>query len=173
MKSLTNLVIIFASTLFGVTALAAQSAPSNWPNSYTASNGTIWSDVLSGNYVNCISNKDSNGNPIADSDGDIVCKTDTKGGYLGTSANELEILDSDAIEACKAIGGELPSFEQLWAMVTSAESDNLGHWISITWTTRTASTSDSDEASTLSAGDGGSGFQPRNLPMDVRCVSHN
>jgi hypothetical protein len=95
-------------------------APANWPNAYTASDGTIWSDMLPKVYANCISVKDTKGNPKVDSDGYVICQRDSYGIMLGASSDGKTLVDSDAIQACKAIGGELPTIEDF---------QNLGnHW---------------------------------------------
>ena len=95
---------------FGVAAMAAQNTgPASWPNAYRAPDGTIWSDVFPSMYPNCISRKDAQGKPI--DDGIYGCQTDSNGNLLGTSSDGLTVLDSDAVQACKAIGGELPTLQ--------------------------------------------------------------
>jgi hypothetical protein len=89
---------------------------SPWQNAYKDSNGTLWSDVLPETYANCISEKDSDGKirTIIDEPNRVACQA-TYDTFLATYVNDgvnLEsqtIYASDAIDACKAIGGTLPS----------------------------------------------------------------
>jgi hypothetical protein len=103
-----------------------QTDPSDWPNAYTAPDGTIWSDNISGSvwndsspglFLNCISNTYSQGGPPES------CQYDADGILLGTSLDQRTVLDSNAVRACKTIGGELPSEQDF---------KNLGnHWVDL------------------------------------------
>jgi hypothetical protein len=85
--------------------------PSGWNNSYTAPDGTIWSDILPDTYANCISEKDPQGKPILSSVDVYICQQDSNGNLLGTSSDHRTVVDSDAVQACTAMGGELPTIQ--------------------------------------------------------------
>ena len=122
-------VLVASMTMAGQVLGAVSADPVNWPNSFKASNGVIWSDILFDKYANCISEKDARGKPIIGSDGLAVCKKDSNGNIQGAS---LVMIDSDAIRACAALGGELPSeldFDKL-----GAEIKKLNNALSESWT---------------------------------------
>jgi hypothetical protein len=106
-------VSVFKTALFilGMPLMTWAEAPSDWANTWKASDGTIWSDLLPGVYSNCISVKDQAGDPVLDSEGFVVCEADSQGGLAGDSSDGLSIVDSDAVRACQAVGGLLPSEE--------------------------------------------------------------
>ena len=83
----------------------------DWKNAYQAPNGTLWSDILPLRYANCITEKDPQGHVLM-RDGSPVCKKDSVGNYIGTSADKTTVIDSDAVQACKEIGGIFPSLEE-------------------------------------------------------------
>jgi hypothetical protein len=89
--------------------VASAKSPADWKNSYKATNGTIWSGILPGAYVNCI--KEGWG-----------CRVDPD--YVGTSSDGLTVTNSDAVQACKAIGGALPT-EQDFANLGDHDKDIL------------------------------------------------
>ena len=115
MKTLKTLI---CGTYFIFSFSASAQYPSNWPNKYVSNDGTIWSNVLPGKYANCISEVDAQ-----PSDGFTVCKA------IRNSAGEVErflnasnelgvdiykaglkiVEKSDASEACRVIGGKLPT----------------------------------------------------------------
>jgi hypothetical protein len=89
---------------------------SPWQNAYKDPNGTLWSDILPGTYADCISEKDSDGKirTIIDEPNRVACQA-TYDTFLDNYVNDgvnLEsqtVYASDAIDACKLIGGTLPS----------------------------------------------------------------
>ena len=100
MKSFT----LILSLLF--LSVAAKANP--WDHSYVAKNGTVWSETLSTNYANCIAQRDSHGNPTYQdaSHNYVVCEQNKDGtDKVGLSQDGMTVVDSDAVRACKAIGG--------------------------------------------------------------------
>ena len=105
-------------------------ASMSWLTVYTATNGTIWSDSLPGVYKNCISIMDAHDNPLPSR-----CEENASGSsYLGISSNGLTVIDSDAVRACKAVGGELPTLQDFTDLgdveyaKLNAGSGNLSFW---------------------------------------------
>jgi hypothetical protein len=155
--------------------------PANWPNGYVASDGSIWSDILSGHYANCISQKDSQGNPLGASSGVVSCQKDANGNNLGLASDDQSIIDSDAVEACKTIGGELPSTQDFLAL--GSEYTKLPHYVSDVWSSSTlfqqgwllfsevAFGGYFEGSSVSNQSLGISGYDPKNDTIYVRCMS--
>ena len=144
-----------------------------WAGAYKAKNGSIWSDILpGGGYSNCISKKDSAGKPIPGQEGAKRCETAPSQYLLGDSVDRSTVIDSDAVQACKAIGGELPTTDDFDAL--GDERDNLPHFNDAnTWTASIAPVTLSDLFAYIGPGDsfnyfGGGVF--RYEEVSVRCV---
>lgn len=153
--------------------------PTNWPNAYTAPDGKTWSDILPKAYVNCISYKDSDGNPVTDADGLIACERDSASllfvgdAPIGNPAYGT-VLDSDAIRACEEIGGRLPTLPEFRALglnFTKLSHPPTSDWATENWTS-TLMFDDSDDRFTFIFGNGVGTWwiSRRNLSL-VRCVS--
>jgi hypothetical protein len=189
---------------FSISAFASPNV--NWPNAYTAPDGTVWSDILAGGYPgayfngyiseysNCISTKDSQGNPnfyqVLGVDDGVTCEKDSTGVYLGTSSDLTTVTDSDAVEACKAIGGELPTSEDIKNL--GSHYQDLPHPTAEFWSSTVGMSE--VESKLWFLGVSGSSYpnslnavtledssteglltvnqEPRNGLMAVRCVSH-
>jgi len=96
---LTLLIILLLPTLSSTSF-----AQSVWSHPIKAADGTIWSDALPGSYANCISK------PGSFSDDFFVhCEWKSRHVLLGNSEDSRQVIDSDAMRACKAVGGVLPS----------------------------------------------------------------
>jgi hypothetical protein len=160
--------------------------PANWSNAYTGPDGKVWSDILPKAYVNCISYKDSHGNPVIGADNGLVaCERDSASGLfvgdapLGDPAFGT-VLDSDAIRACKEIGGRLPTLPEYLALglnftkLSRAPTNDSSTWATVNWTSTLHEDGDIDpygSSFTYVFGYGtGSYIARRNLSL-VRCVS--
>ncbi len=80
--------------------------------SWVESNGAKWSTSLPGKYANCISIKDAGGNPVISEFETVACErksgqSSSIGSYKGTSDDQKQVIDSDAIQACKDLGARL------------------------------------------------------------------
>jgi hypothetical protein len=98
--------------IIGLLAMASVSAFADnieWQNSKKTSDGTIWSDVIPGQFFNCFPKKTSAGELIRDDWGIVKCVKKADGTNLGISTDHKSIIDSDAIRACRSIGGDLPA----------------------------------------------------------------
>lgn len=147
--------------------------PINWKNLRETEDGTIWSDVLPGKYVNCLSKKNSAGELLMGTDGYIVCQRDAKGKLLGTSSDNSTITDSDAIRACKSIGGKLPTRNDFQKL--GEDYVNLpGMKKNLFWTS--SANNDWYEAETsfffFGIDNGNISWGQPNKQYSVRCVSH-
>ena len=138
-KYLTVLLALVA--MFTTQAVNAQTSPTDWKYAYQEPDGTIWSNVLPAIYANCISKKNAQGFPQLDQDGFVDCKKDAHGNYLNASrygrdvfeAGTAVIQKSDATEACRAIGGKLPTkedYERLGANHVKLRGMNGHFWTS-------------------------------------------
>jgi len=125
LKVFTLRATLVLTVLVGISTTAmAQSKPSplDWQNA-TNVNGKIWSDILPKEYANCISKKGDNGEPIV-KDGWVECEKDENDNLLNASRDDKDVYvpgltiieKSDATEACKKIGGVLPSIEDFIAL---------------------------------------------------------
>jgi hypothetical protein len=74
---------------------------------------------LPNQYVNCITEKDSQGKPLVGTNGLVLCQRTASGHYVGDSTDGFKILDSDAQKACQAIGGRLPTQQEFEDLKTN------------------------------------------------------
>lgn len=165
-KILTGLLV-----LTSISAFADDSTLVRWKNKYKAADGTIWSDILPKQYANCITKKNYQRQP--DDWYNDNCEKDLDGEFVGTDTKEEKIIDSDAIRACKAIGGELPSVKDYHVIGVSYGNSE---WVKMPnmeykafWTTDSTNYKNSD-ANTF-GGTRGLIFQAdRSQTSDVRCI---
>ena len=97
-----------------------------WSGAFTSKNGLVWSKVLTKRYSNCITQKDSSGNPIQYPNSTrALCEEDARGDNLGVLRIPYEmgkITDSDAVKACSAIGGQVPKWSDIFAGLEPIQS---------------------------------------------------
>lgn len=157
--------------LLALTSISAVADAHRWKNKYKATDGTIWSDILPEQHVNCITKK--NYQPRPDDWYDDNCEKELDGEYVGTDTKEKKVIDSDAIRACKAIGGELPSvkdYEVIGASYGNSE------WVKMPnmeykafWTTD--STNYKNTVANTFGGTRGLIFEANRMDRsDVRCI---
>jgi hypothetical protein len=166
MKYALIVMLLFSSLAFAGTSSCDHA--SAWPNSeWGPYNLSIWSSYLPRHYANCISEKDNQGNTIVNPvNGDVTCKMDSKGNYLGTSPDGRTVIDSDAIRACKVIGGDLrddgdyaPHVVQTWSKIidTNNPKDALWYTGNDNW---------------MAGPNGPVWFRDRNSPEAIICIAH-
>ena len=114
----------------GSTSSAFAQTTSAWQNAYTASNGTVWSNILPVDYANCISEKDGNGNAIVNASGFVNCEKNSAGDLIGDSSDGTTVQYSDAVQACLSIGGSLPTEADYQALGQEFQklSDSRNAW---------------------------------------------
>ncbi len=108
---------------------------------------TTWSGILPKSYPNCISKKDADGNPVMVSKNTVRCKTNQNGHYLNAESGNQDIYvetttvyKSDATEACRMIGGRLPTIMDFETIQTDPDyysfTDKEHYFISSSLRTR-------------------------------------
>ncbi|MCC7460623.1 MAG: hypothetical protein IT286_04895 [Proteobacteria bacterium] len=145
---------------------------------WTKNKDLQWSSILPKKYANCISVKDKNGEPVADDNyrpGNVKCKEDQNGNYLRLSEDKLTIKDSDAVSACKALGGRLPTGKEFYNhknfLRTLPDTKNDLPALSTEGLLWASSTSINDpDGAHIFDGDGFS-LEPRSELHQIRCVN--
>lgn len=100
-------------------------------SAWTSHDGTIvWSGNLEKSYANCISEKNRFGEPVFVSEFRVKCKKNVSGSYLNAERDGLDVYietttikKSDATEACKKIGGKLPTIDDFEALQNDPDYD--------------------------------------------------